>query len=130
MLCVCCRGEGRVDLFLGHRLCRQKSTQRGQVSLKVTQWEREGDDPEVPALLQKSILVGMGTGVGRLPKNSQLGFFSEGARWVKEKWGGYRRALGGWLPRVSSCPGEGLPRERKWEPSSHFLCPELLFKDT
>lgn len=122
--------KGGSPFFLVIDCVARKSTQRGQVSLKVTQWEREGDDPEVPALLQKSILVGMGAGVGRLPKNSQLGFFSEGTRWVKEKWGGYRRALGGWLPRVSSCPGEGLPRERKWEPSSNFLCPELFFKDT
>lgn len=74
-MCVLGAGAGGLAFLLAMDCVARRSTQKGQVSLKVTEWEEEGEDPEVLALLQKSLPVGRGAGVGRLSKNSQLGFF-------------------------------------------------------
>lgn len=46
-----------------------------------------GGGPRNPGFAAEVHSVGV-EGVGRSPRNSQLSFFSEGARWVKEKWVG------------------------------------------
>lgn len=52
-------GGGKGKLFLGHRLCYQKThTERRNVSQGHTLGE--GEDPEILVLLQKSVLVGVG----------------------------------------------------------------------
>lgn len=50
----------KASFFLATDCVTRKPTQRGEMSLKVTPWVEEGEDPEILVLLQKSVLVGVG----------------------------------------------------------------------
>ena len=76
-------------------------------------------------MLQKAILVGVGAGAASLPKNSQLGFLSEGQDGSRR--GGWAIAglwEGGFMPRGWSA------KQKEREPPFNILYPELFFKDT
>lgn len=107
----------------------RKLTQRGQISLKVTQWDEGWENPEIQALLQKSTPVGVG-GMLEGPQESPVRCLFRGGKAGQGK-GGACRALGGWLLPAASCPGPGGARQQgNGVPFPDFLGPELLLKNT
>lgn len=87
MVCMCLGvGVGGPAFFSWPQIVLPESQERTSFSQGHTV-RGGGGGPRNPGFAAEVHSVGV-EGVGRSPRNSQLSFFSEGARWVEEKWVG------------------------------------------
>ena len=94
MMCVCCRGEGRVDLFLGHRLCRQKiNTERTSFSQGHTVGGGRGG-PRSPSFAAEIHSGGNGGGCWKAPQEFPVGFLLRGSKMGQGEVGGLLQCPG------------------------------------
>lgn len=94
MVCVC-RGGGGLTFFSATDCIARKSTNTGKTSFSQGHTGgRGGGGPRNPGFATDINSGGSWGHVGRLPRNSQLSFFSEGTRLVKESWVGYPSSPG------------------------------------
>lgn len=114
---VCLLLGRRVDLFLGHGLCGQKmNTERTSFSQGHIVGGGGGGHRS-PGFAAESHSSGSGGGCCKSPQEFPVRFPLRGTRWVKEKWVGYRRALGGRL----HAQGMECQAERKGAPLQYSV---------
>lgn len=107
----------RVDLFLGHGLCGQKiNTERTSFS-QGHLVGGAGGGHRSPGFAAESHSGGSGGGCWKSPQEFPVRFPLRGTRRVKEKWVGYRRALGGRL----HAQGMECQAERKGAPLQYSV---------